>query len=347
MPRSLANGDYSLVMAIESSSRANNWYRVLADRRNGNLSCDCPAWTFNQEGGTVRTCKHTRIAQELAAIQAPNPAPDPLIIIRRPDATADENILIQATRQQWPGLGGNWSIEQRSSIFDRKPYHFVLLRLATGNGTTATGVVAFLRRFHSTPESMIAGVAGWAGYAIASEVARAAGYPMAGQPPEHFKVGRRTGSRTGRERIGLVDILRVGDQIDLGDGLTPAQRAENTLRLFLGDELYMQLERQHFLDVCSILYAYEQRVYRVRRDPARQRERRVRVFMMGQYVNDFCIVRGQDVPEADHWLTVFLRLISDEEGALSVVHSHNIFPPHSDDYYQREEETIPAVWHAA
>ncbi len=48
MPRSLANGDYSLVMATESTSRANSWYRVLADRRTGNLSCDCPAWTVRR-----------------------------------------------------------------------------------------------------------------------------------------------------------------------------------------------------------------------------------------------------------------------------------------------------------
>src|SRR4030088_1930259 len=65
MPRSLANGDYSLVMAIESASRANSWYRVLADRQSGNLSCDCPSWTFKQDGGTTRSCKHTSIAQTL------------------------------------------------------------------------------------------------------------------------------------------------------------------------------------------------------------------------------------------------------------------------------------------
>ena len=48
MPRSLVNGDYTLVMAIESASRTNSWYRVLADRRTGNLSCDCPAWTVRR-----------------------------------------------------------------------------------------------------------------------------------------------------------------------------------------------------------------------------------------------------------------------------------------------------------
>jgi hypothetical protein len=191
---------------------------------------------------------------------------------------------------------------------------------------------------------MVAGVAGWAGYAIAAEVARVAGYPMAGQPPEHFKVARRTAARSAGSRIGLSDILHVGDQLDLGDGLTPTQRAENTLRLFLGEPLYQQLERQHFLDVSSVRYAHHHRVYRVRRDPAKRRERRVRVFEENRYINDFCIVRAQDVPEADHWLTVFLRLLSDEDGALSVVKSSNVFSPHSDDYLSYEEETVPAIW---
>ena len=49
MPRSLANGDYSLVMAVESSSRTDSWYRILADRQTGALSCDCPPWTFKQD----------------------------------------------------------------------------------------------------------------------------------------------------------------------------------------------------------------------------------------------------------------------------------------------------------
>ncbi|MGH2507397.1 MAG: hypothetical protein ACRDHZ_08330 [Ktedonobacteraceae bacterium] len=341
MPRSLTNGDYSLVMAIESASRANSWYRVLTDRRTGNLSCDCPAWTFRHAGDVIRTCKHTRFAQVLINAQQQVGTP----LERASGAAAEMNPLVQAARQQWPGLGGRWSIERRTYTFDNRPYTLVLLRLKTGNGITASGVVAFAANYHLTPESMVAGVAGWAGYAIAAEIARAAGYPMAGQPPEHTKITRRTGTHT--RRLGLGDILRVGDQLDLGDGYTPKQRAENTLRLFLGEELYQRLEQQHFMDVSSVCYAQEQRVYRVRRDPHKVRERRVRIFQNGYYTNDYCIVRAQDVPEADHWLTVFLRLISDEEGLLSVVEHYNIFQPHSDDYSEREEEIIPARWEAA
>lgn len=350
MPRSLAHGDYRLMMAIESASRANSWYRVLIDHQAGQLSCDCPSWTFRQGARTAdteRSCKHTRLVQHLlnsaGGVHTRFAGPP---VERASGAAAETNRLVQATRQQWPGLGGRWSIEQRTSPIDQQPYHFVLLQLTTGNGTRATGLVAFARRYHPTIESMVAGVAGWAGYAIAAEVARSAGYALAGQPPEHFKVARRAGTASGR-RLGLTDILRVGDQVDPGDGFTPAQRAENTLRLFLGDTLYTQLERYHFLDVSSTRYAAERRVYRVRRDPARLHDRRVRMFINGQYVQDLCIVRGQDVPEADHWLGVFLRLISDEEGLLSVVRAHNIFPPHSDDYQQHEEETVPAVWQAS
>jgi hypothetical protein len=114
------------------------------------------------------------------------------------------------------------------------------------------------------------------------------------------------------------------------------------LRLFLGETLYTQLETQHFLDVSSVRFAAQQRVYRLRRDPMKLRERRVRVFEHGQYVKDYCIVRGQDVPEADHFLGLFLGLLSDEQAMLSVVHSHNIFRPQSDG---REAEMMPAAWH--
>jgi hypothetical protein len=194
-------------------------------------------------------------------------------------------------------------------------------------------------------DSLPPGIAGWIGYAISAEVCRRGNLPLAGSPPEHFRLPQRSNGRAGHvastSAIGLADILRIGDVTDLGDGLTPQIRAEQTLALFLGP-LYTQMEQHHFLDVSSHLYPH--RVYRLRRDPAKQRDRRVRVFEHSRYVNDFCIVRAQDVPEADHVLTVFLRLLSDEAGALSVVGSHNVFSPHSDDGHHREEETIPAIW---
>src|SRR5215468_7635056 len=122
MPRSLAHGDYRLLMVVESASRANSWYRVLINHQSGQLSCDCPSWTFRQGAGspaTERSCKHTRIAQLLknpdGGIHA-RLAGQP--VERASGAAAENHRLVQATRQQWPGLGGRWSFEQRSRSID-------------------------------------------------------------------------------------------------------------------------------------------------------------------------------------------------------------------------------------
>jgi hypothetical protein len=346
MPRSLANGDYSLVMAVESSSSSDSWYRVLADRQTGALSCDCPPWTFKQDTQATasgRSCHHTRIAQQLSRVAPPSTATHPGTLPQDIDPVS----IIDATKQQWPGLRGEWSIDGRLAAINEKPYLFILLKLAMGNGGMATGVIAFAQRHQPTQQHLQTRVAIWCGYALASEVARIGGYPLAGQPPEHFRVtsGRRArravAGHVPAPAIGLGDILRIGDVEDLGDGLRPIERAEQTLQLFLGTQLYLQLETRGFLDVSSSRYAEEQRVYRLRRDPGKRYERRVRVFERGRYLNDLCIVRAQSVPEADHFLTVFLGLLSDEEATLSVVKRHNIFAPNSDG---REHETVPAIW---
>ncbi|HKD75965.1 MAG TPA: hypothetical protein VKB76_10730, partial [Ktedonobacterales bacterium] len=229
---------------------------------------------------------------------------------------------------------------ERQTQIGSDSYQIVLLTLHTGNGDHISGCAAFARRRH-TGQLLIPSIAGWIGYAISAEVCRRGNLPLAGAPPKHFRLTRRGNGRNPSGAVGLADILRIGDTTDLGDGLSPQTRAEQTLALFLGP-MYTQLEQKHFLDVSSTLYPH--RVYRLRRDPAKQRDRRVRVFEHGRYINDFCIVRGQDVPEADHVLTVFLRLLSDEAGALSVVGRHNVFDPHSDDWQQREDEIVPAVW---
>jgi hypothetical protein len=348
MPRSFAHGDYSLLLAIESASRLESWYRVVADRRNGAISCDCAPFIFNRQHDAQgrRCCQHTAIA---ALLSSSSEATTPSSARQPADSADPVDFLLVAAQTQWPGLHGTWSIERRTASIQQNPYLLVLVRLAPGNGGEATGVVAFAERHHPSEQRLQAGVAGWAGYAIAAEVARRGGYPLAGQPPEHFRVPQRqTTRRTTPSQqvafpsVGLADILRVGDTVDQDDGLRPAERAERTLRLFLGETLYAQLERQHFLDVSSVRFASQQRVYRLRRDPMKMRERRVRVFEHGQYVNDYCIVRGQDVPEADHYLGVFLHLLSDEQSALTVVKAHNIFAPLSDG---RERENVPAIWH--
>lgn len=337
MARSLANGDYSLLMAVESSSRPDSWYRTLTDRTTGRLSCDCPPYIFDHSG--MRSCPHTRFGTLLFQSQDATARPSA-------GSTAHVSPLIHAVQQQWPGLRGQWQIEERRDTrINNKPYHVILIRLLLGNGGEATGTIAFSQNHQITQERLRSRVAGWCGYAIAAEVARLGRFPLAGQPPEHFKVRSTGGNRAARQQqtptphIGLSDILRIGDQLDLGDGLRPIQRAENTLRLFLGEQLYTQLEQQGFLDVSSA--RHQDRVYRVRRDPSKTRERRVRIFDQGGYVKDFCIVRAQDVPEADHFLTVFLGLLSDEQATLSVVQSYNVFGPYSDG---REQERLPAHW---
>src|SRR6266699_418188 len=209
MPRSLANGDYSLLMAIESSSRSDSWYRVLTDRESGNLSCDCPPWTFKQDPQArddERSCHHTRIGLQLAS----NPPTE-----RAPHQTdwnslgIDPAPLVAATQQQWPGLHGQWRLDGRRAEINRKPYLFLLLELAMGNGGMATGVIAFAERHHPGEEHIASRVAGWCGWAIASEAARLGGYPMAGQPPEHFRVSpsRRRAGRVAPDATGVVPPL--------------------------------------------------------------------------------------------------------------------------------------------
>lgn len=339
MPRSLAHGDYSLLIAIESSSRPNSWYRVLADRRRGTLSCDCPPWVFNRNRSVegIRSCQHTDFAQLLIGGRQ---------VQHGTVNTSTSSPLLTATREQWPGLRGDWRIEQTDTTIRTNRYHVVLLNLALGNGGTATGVVAFANQHRHSETEMISGVAGWAGYTIAAEVARLGGFPLVGQPPEHFRIDQRP--TTNRRQaptvpaIGLADILKVGDMVR--PGTNPALIAEETLKMFLGQETYALLERQGFLDVSSVRFADERRVYRLRRDPAKRRERRVRVFRRpSEYWRDFCITRADmsSCPEADFYLTNFLTFLSNEMDALSVVQNHNVFPPYSDG---TERETIPTVW---
>src|SRR5438876_10230970 len=103
MPRSLANGDYSLVMAVESSSSSDSWYRILADRQTGALSCDCPPWTFKQDAQATaagRSCHHTRMAQQLSRVAPSSTATHPGTLPQDIDPVS----IIGATQQQWPGL---------------------------------------------------------------------------------------------------------------------------------------------------------------------------------------------------------------------------------------------------
>ncbi len=336
MTRSLAHGDYRMVAVIESASRQDTWYRNLADRASHAISCDCAAWI---NSGANRGCKHTTFSAALCAVYGATPSIHSLGAAR-----VRQHPLITAIQRQWDGLSGQWSLEMGRSEIARAGYLVTLVRLETGNGDVVTGVVAFCESHRPNLTSMTPAVVGWAGYAIASECARlSGGSESVGQPPEHYQFRPSRLARAGQARsapgtsaIYLRDILRI---TDLRDGLSPDQRGENTLRMFFGHD-YALLERQGFLDVSSRFYAG--RVYRLRRDPARQREHRVRVFEDGRYVRDLCVIRGQSCPEPDWYLSVYLRLMSDERGLLGILGPGNIWNPYSDD---PTRETIPAVWH--
>jgi len=358
MARSLRNGDFDLVLAIQSPSSPDRWYRVLLDRARtltGEtvLSCDCVGWRQDARNLAARRalaagrsdaglrvprgCKHTDAAQAL--LGSPGGVTMPRFRSDHP--------YIGATRTRWAPLRAfvpedSWGLQEARVTVSGEPYHLVLLQASGTTGTTATVAIAFAAGHPATLGSRAAPVADWGGYTIAASFCRQAGVPLAGEPPLHFAeaLPGRSSMRRAAPQPGSTtrEILAIGDQRDLGDGLTPMQRAENTLRLFLGPQ-HALLERQGFLDVSSGLTPG--RVYRIRRDPQRRYERRVRVFEQGIYQRDLCIVRAQSVPEADQFATVYFGLIADERRILSVVQRGNVFGLHSDSH---ERETVPAVW---
>jgi len=228
--------------------------------------------------------------------------------------------------------------------------------LASGNGDDVAATLAFADAHRLGERERVGEVAVRAGYGLALELAHRRGIALGLRPPSHFTAKGDAPQRPRRggapatpagarlPAMGLDAILRVAGTP--AAGANPAARAEGTLRLMLGDEAYLQLESDGYLDVPSARHADRKRVYRLRRDPRKRRDMRVRVFeeVRGrlQYARDFCVVRAsQDVPEADGYLTKWLGLLSDERSIVDVVQAHNIFPPHSDGYL---EETTPPVW---
>lgn len=346
---SIANGDYLLVLYAQSASRATNWYRVARHRRTRALSCDCPMWTFNQQGN--RTCKHTEFAASLLA-----PVPEPARPPR--DETAgsgdDAHPYVVAIGEQFPGLQGHWQVREQADRIAREPYHVARMRFTSGNGDRVAATLAFAERHHLREATIRGEVAIRAGYTIALELAHRRGIELDVRPPSHYKTASSSTRRATRishdlPAIEMDRILRIAGAPAAGN--TAMERAEGTLRLMLGDRLYSQLLGDGYLDVPSAFFADCHRVYRLRRDPSQLSDKRVRVFeeVGGRmtYTQDFCIVRrGASVPEADHFLTKWLGLLSDERRILEVVGPHNIFAPHSDDYARRIEEPTLPVWAA-
>jgi hypothetical protein len=252
--------------------------------------------------------------------------------------TATQDAFLTAVQEQWPGLQGKWGIERARGRIKNDSYEVILVRLETGNGDTVSSVVAFCDRHTFSQERWLSGVA-WVGYALAHEVARLGGQELTVPSPGYYR--HRGGRRQAERRTGATLTLRDLARTNTSAAMRPEQRAEQLLVTYLGP-LYGRLEAQGFLDISSRLY--RGRVYRLRRDPEKRYERRVRVFENGRYVRDLCIVRDdywQRCPEGDWYLTVYLRLLSDEAGILSVVGPENVFRCHSDGFV---DETLPAVW---
>jgi len=65
---------YRPVRDFPSKSNPGKSYTVSMDEE-GNLSCNCPAWTFKK--GDERTCKHVQAVEADGGASQPAPAPMP------------------------------------------------------------------------------------------------------------------------------------------------------------------------------------------------------------------------------------------------------------------------------
>jgi hypothetical protein len=339
--RSIAKGDYTLVCYAQSASRAADWYRVARHRHTRTLSCDCPRWTFNQQGN--RTCKHTDFAASLLGWErAPVPG----------SHDQDMHPFVTAIGEQFPGLRGRWQVLDQVGRIAREPYRVVRLQFTSGNGDQVEAALACAGVHHLSETAIRGEIAIRLGYAVALELAHRRGIALDMRPPSHYQTISSAARHPARSApdlpaIEMDRILRIAGTPAAGS--TPVERAEGTLRLMLGDPLYTQLLSEGYLDVPSAQFAACHRVYRLRRDLARLSDKRVRVFEVVDrrmtYTQDYCIVRpSPSVPEADHFLTKWLGLLSDERRLLEVVGPHNIFAPHSDDYGRRIDEPTLPVW---
>ena len=379
---SVANGRYALLMYVESASRQGDWYRVTLERHQHTFGCDCPKWTFQSQDIAHRSCKHTQfVTSLLRPAQGRLPGQDgsrrrytpPLADVDEttPDPGSDHP-YVHAIQTQFPGLHGQWLVDERRGMISGDSYRIIQVGLESGNGDLLQASIAFAEAHQRTVQEQVDEIAIRLGYTISLELAQRRNISIPIRPPSHFSLPRSparthdqaTRQRAGAERrrrdylpaldptIGLPsirfdDILRVAGTPAAGH--TPAERAEGTLRLLLGDDLYTQLSTDGYLDVPSVHFADQKRVYRLRRDPRHLADKRVRIFEEANgrmaYVKDFCIVRAEsNIPEADCFLSKWLGLLSDERRTLAVVGVHNIFQPYSDDYGQQLKETRLPVW---
>jgi hypothetical protein len=376
--------------AVRSASEPNAWYRILLDAHNPRhdplpgeepgaaphrLSCDCVGWIRDARGNHPRrSCKHTDPFEQLLRRSAAPARASPFAgRLGAAEQVAAANPLLRT-------INGRWLLHERAApiigarrgLLDEEPYHWATLALQAENGEVVSGTVALPLRSMPEPAVQLQQTAAWAGWMIAAAIARRHNLAV-GLPPAHFVAPAATG-RGRRLPPGIGNLTHAAGQSDLGDGLTPTQRAEMLLQMFLGDH-YALLQRQGYLDVSSawpfdalmmlrrtigdgfsqlfrpatfhLPDRCSELVYRVRIDPQRRHDRRVRVFVDGRYLLDLCIVRhgytGSGVPPADAFLSIFLGLMSDEVHLLRVVGRGNIFAPYSDvgDWGARDHDAGP------
>jgi hypothetical protein len=184
MARSLRNGDFDLVLAIQSPSSPDRWYRVLLDRAQALagetvLSCDCTGWRQDARNATARRalaagrsdaglrvprgCKHTDAAQALLGSPAGTVMP----------RYRTDHPYVGATRTRWAPLRefvpeDGWGLQEARITVSGEPYHLVLLQANSTTDTTATAAIAFASRHPATLGSRAAPVGDWGGYTIAA-----------------------------------------------------------------------------------------------------------------------------------------------------------------------------------
>ncbi|MFO7168540.1 MAG: hypothetical protein DIU80_011015 [Chloroflexota bacterium] len=346
---SVVDGTYRLVGVIQGSQPAAYYrqclHRLQPRRADGrlNLSCDCAAWISNQRGD--RTCKHTDVTAKLLDQQL---LPGHRSLRDEPVASATV-VAMQPLLQPFGERAVR--VEEYVAPVSGAAYRFSFLELGLETGAARAFVATNLRHALSLQDTAMA-VAAWAGWAVCRELAQRAGFDV-GPPPQNFyRMRRGARRRADGDGLEIVDLLEVG-QRDLRDGRTKSQRAEAMLRTFLGP-LYTQLTTPGlgFIDVSS--KQHRGWVYRLRLDPHRRVDRRIRVFVNGRYEEncydrrrgfDLCVVRSweaRSIPVQDAFLSNFLELCADERLLWRRLSNSNILCTYSD--FRHERETVPAVW---
>ena len=282
-------------------SRHSDWYRVTLERRQQAFGCDCPKWTFQGNDAAHRHCKHTDFVRALL-----RPAPHtPLFGAGRPESARDveqvdetapdpgsEHPYVQAIQSQFPGIHGHWLVDERHGTIGGDGYRVVLVNLQSGNGDAIQASIAFADAHPRSSQERVDEIAIRLGYTLSLELAQRRNIPIVIRPPSHFALPRsaaQTHEQATRQQldaerrrrgylpaldptVGLPsirfdDILRVSGTPAAGS--SPAERAEGTLRLLLGDDLYGHLSTDGY-PTSSVTLPIRNVSDRLRRDPRHQ-----------------------------------------------------------------------------